>query len=83
MFDRIQGALLALIILLDKLRVEQPNLKSGAGRFRVIYPDGGRSIRMNWRDARDYCGMLGGQVVHVPSGQTLQVTGAPEVPAHA
>lgn len=83
MFDRIQGALLALIILLDKIRVERPNLKSGAGRFRVIYPDGSRSIRMRWHDARDYCRLFGGQVLHVPSGTTLQVADAAEVPAHA
>lgn len=83
MINRIQSALLALIILLDKLRVEPSNLKTGAGRFRVIYPDGGRSIRMNWRDARDYGLLFGGQVLHVRSGTTLQVTGAPEVPTHA
>lgn len=83
MIDRIQGALLALIILLDKVRVERPNLKTGAGRFRVIYPDGERSIRMRWRDARDYCLLFGGQVLHIPTGQTLQVAGAPEVPVYA
>lgn len=77
MIDTIQGALLALSILLDKLRVEQPNLKAGAGRFRVVYPDGSRSQRMSWDTASEYCRMFGGHVVHIPSGKALQVTSAP------
>ena len=33
------------------------------GRFRVIYPDGQRSMKMYYRNAKSYASIFGGKVI--------------------
>lgn len=35
------------------------------GRWRVIYPDGKRSQRFDYKTANDYRDIFGGEVIHV------------------
>ena len=40
------------------------------GKWRVIYPDGGRSEPMLHGTATDYCQIFGGRVVHIDDKKT-------------
>lgn len=71
MIDRIQAALLALIVYLDRFHCDTRLREADLGRYRVVYPEGHASGRMYWPTARDYSHMFGGEVEHLQTGRRI------------
>lgn len=71
MIDRIQAALLALIVYLDRFHCDTRLREADLGRYRVVYPEGHASGRMYWPTARDYSRMFGGEVQHLQTGRRI------------
>ena len=56
---------ISLIKFIDRFRTVPSDVSYYYGKFYVVYPDGQRSSKMDYRTAKEYQQIFGGKVYHI------------------